>query len=251
MEWVKRMFCNIDFRLVQKSKLFEREDNELKYIVTVNAQFIVLANSEERFMNIVNNNYAAFDGEVPLKFARRTKEYRNAEAIKGSEIIYDFIEYAKREDMSIFLLGGKHSSNQISIDIIKNQYGVNAAGYSPEYENYPFSDRFCKESIGRIQKFSPDILFVGFGAPKQEYFIDDYKDFFREIGIKYVIGCGGTFEFLSGNIRRAPKWISKAGLEGFYRLYQEMTFARIRRILISFKFLKYLTGKPSFLKNEY
>ncbi len=240
------MFCNIDFKLIQKSKLFEREENELKHIVTVNAQFIVLANTNERFMKIVNNNYATFDGEVPLKFARMTREYKKAEAIKGSEIIYDFIDYAQQRDMSIFLLGGKESSNKKSVDIIRNKYGVSVQGYSPQYDEYPFSSVFCEVSIKNIREFCPDILFVGLGAPKQEYFIDDHKDIFKQLGIKYVIGCGGTFEFLSGNIKRAPKWVSEIGLEGFYRLFQEMTLVRMKRILFSFKFFKYLWKSPSF-----
>ena len=60
------MFCNIDFKLLNKQDLFRVESSAMKHIVTVNAQFIVLANKNPRFMRIVNKNYATFDGEVPF-----------------------------------------------------------------------------------------------------------------------------------------------------------------------------------------
>lgn len=240
------MFCNINFNLIEKSKLFSLENDNPKCIVTANAQFIVLANNDARFMNILNKYDTTFDGEVPLKFARKMKEYKNAEAIKGSEIIYDFINYAKDHSMKMFLLGGKETSNSISVKRIKTEFGVQAEGYSPPYEKYPFSETNIKNNMDRIRNFKPDILFVGFGAPKQEFFIEDHFEEFKKIGIKYIVGCGGTFEFLSGNIKRAPKWISKIGLEGVYRLFQEMNKERWNRLLISMKFFRYINHKPDF-----
>ncbi len=240
------MFCNIDFNLLKKRELFTLCDNETKFIVTVNAQFIVLANNNKRFMTILNNNYCTFDGEVPLKFARVKKEYRTAEALKGSEIIYDFVDYAKTHDYKVFLLGGKELSNKMSVRKMNDEYGIKAEGFSPCFENYPFSKGFVDESLERIKDFRPDILFVGFGAPKQEFFIDDNYEFFRKLGIKYIIGCGGTFEFFSGTIKRAPGWVSKAGLEGLYRLLQEMNKARLNRLIVSFVFFKYMFCKPDY-----
>lgn len=240
------MFCNIDFKLTDKSDLFKLKNGDPKCIVTVNAQFIVLANNNRRFMNILNKYDSTFDGEVPLKFARLRDEYKNAEAIKGSEIIYDFINYSKENNLRMFLLGGKESSNTISVKKIREEYRVEVAGFSPEFEQYPFSENFVNECMNRIDNFKPDIIFVGFGAPKQEFFIEDHYEEFKRIGVKYIIGCGGTFEFLSGNIKRAPLWVSRAGLEGVYRLVQEFNISRIKRLIYSFGFFKFINNKPNF-----
>lgn len=240
------MFCNIRFNLLNSYNLFDIADNKPKVIVPVNAQVIVLANKNRRFMNIINSNYSTFDGEVPFKIARLKRMYRKAEALKGSEIIYDFIEFAKKNGLRVFLLGGKETSNKKSIDKLTNEYDVKACGYSPEFENYPFSEKFVTDSINRISLFKPDILFIGFGAPKQEFFIDDQYKELEKLGIKYIISCGGTFEFFSGEIKRAPKWISKIGLEGLYRLTQEMNKARLMRLLESFGFFKYIISKPDY-----
>ena len=242
------MFCNIDFSLIHKSELFKRNDDLPKWIATVNAQFIVLANTNERFMGILNKSHCTFDGEIPLKVARRQPEYKDAEALKGSEIIYDFIDYAKKNDLSMFLLGGKEESNTLALQKLESEYHVKAYGFSPSYEPYPFSDDFVKQSMQRIRDARPDILFVGFGAPKQEYFIEDHYDEFAETGVKYIIGCGGTFEFLSGTIKRAPQWVAKSGFESVYRLFQEMSVSRLKRIMESFRFLRYIKHGPDFQK---
>ena len=242
------MFCNIDFNLIHKSDLFLRSDASPKRIATVNAQFIVLANNDRRFMEILGKSACTFDGEIPLKLARRKQEYKTAQALKGSEIIYDFIAYAKQNDLSIFLLGAKETVNAAAVQKINQTYRVKADGFSPPYEPYPFSDSFVQQSMARIRAAKPDILFVGFGAPKQEYFIDDHFAELQSLGVRYVIGCGGTFDFLSGNIKRAPSWVSKAGLESFYRLFQEMTPERWKRIRESFRFFRYIHGKPEYLR---
>jgi len=241
------MFCNIDFNLIKKNGLFTLSEYGPKFIVTVNAQFIVLANKNERFMNILNNNFCTFDGEVPLKFARLRKEYKYAEALKGSEIIYDFVDYAEKNGYKVFLLGGKKQSNEMSVKKM-HEYGVNAEGFSPDFEDYPFSESFVKGALDKIIEFKPDILFVGFGAPKQEFFIDDNYETFKSLGVKYIIGCGGTFEFFSGLIKRAPNWVAKAGLEGFYRLLQETNKARLKRLATSFGFFKYMFCNPDYSK---
>ena len=243
-------FCNINFTILNKEQLFTRKEDETKCIATVNAQFIVLANTTRRYMEYINANYATFDGEIPLKKARKyNPAFKNAQKLPGSEIVYDFAEYAREHGLKTFYLGGYKDSNSEAVKIIREKYGAEIEGFSPDYEPYPFSKKFTDECLDAIGKFKPHILFVGFGAPKQEYFIEENKQFLSSIGVQYVIGCGGTFEFVSGKIKRAPKWIQNTGLEGIWRLFQEFGIERIKRILYSFRFFKYIKGKPDFEKS--
>ena len=168
------------------------------------------------------------------------------EKLAGSDIVYDFCEFAKTHNYKIFFLGGKEESNQIAVKIIRAQYGIMITGYSPDFEEYPFSDKFNKTCLEEITAFKPDILFVGFGAPKQEYWIDDHIELLSEIGVKYAIGCGGTFDFVSQKIKRAPVFIQKIGLEGVYRFFQEPSKMRWKRLIDSCRFFKYIWRKPDF-----
>lgn len=238
-------FCNVNFNILQKSDLFIRLENETKCIATVNAQFIVLANTDKRYMDYINSHYATFDGEIPLKKAKQfSKDFAIAEKLPGSEIVYDFCQYAKDNSLKMFFLGGYEDSNADAVRIVKEKYGIEIEGYSPPYEKYPFSEKFIKNCMGRLSSFKPDIVFVGFGAPKQEWFIEEQLKELNAIGVKYIIGSGGTFEFVSGKIKRAPAWISKIGLESIYRLAQEISVARLKRIFYSFRFYKYIKHKP-------
>lgn len=244
-------FCNIDFNIHNLEQLFQRKENETKCIATVNAQFIVLANTNKRYMNYINSNYSTFDGEVPLKEAKkRESAFNDFEKLPGSEIVYDFAQYAKDNNLRMFFLGGKQNSNETAVKKIKEKYGIEIEGFSPDFENYPFSEKFTTDCISRIETFKPDIIFVGFGAPKQEFFIEDNIEIFKKLNVKYLIGSGGTFEFVSGIIPRAPKWIQKAGLEGLFRLFQEFNLMRIKRLLYSFRFYKYINRKPDWIKQE-
>lgn len=100
-------FCNIEFNILNKDELFKRSDNETKCIATVNAQFIVLANTDKRYMDYINSHYSTFDGEIPLKEAKkRYSEFKDAEKLPGSEIVYDFCQYAKENSLRMFFWAG-------------------------------------------------------------------------------------------------------------------------------------------------
>ncbi len=241
-------FCNIDFNILHKDDLFFLPGNETKCIATVNAQFIVLANTNRRYMDYINSHYATFDGEIPLKKAKQiNKAFTDAEKLPGSEIVYDFCQYAKDNSLKMFFLGGYEDSNADAVRIVKEKYGIEIEGYSPPYEKYPFSETFINNCMDRIKSFIPDIVFVGFGAPKQEWFIEEQLNELNKIGVKYIIGSGGTFEFVSGKIKRAPAWVSRMGLESIYRLLQEISIVRLKRILYSFRFYKYIKHKPDWM----
>lgn len=242
-------FCNIEFSITHRADLFSRKEHELKCIATVNAQFIVLANTNKRYMDYINSHDATFDGEIPLKVAKKMcAVFKDAEKLPGSEIVYDFARYAKENGLKMFFLGGRADSNAGAVQKIHNDYGVEIEGFSPSFENYPFSEGFISSCCEKISDFKPDILFVGFGAPKQEFFIEDNFDFLKSCGVKYAVGSGGTFEFVSGKIVRAPKWVQRAGLESLFRFFNEISWMRFKRILYSFRFYKYINKKPEFAR---
>jgi N-acetylglucosaminyldiphosphoundecaprenol N-acetyl-beta-D-mannosaminyltransferase len=83
-----------------------------------------------------------------------------------------------------------------------------------------------RKIVDDITSFSPDILFVAYGHPWQDIWIDSVKDF---AAFKIAVGVGGAFNFIAKDISRAPIWMRKAGLEWLYRLYKEPQ--RYKRIM--------------------
>lgn len=235
----KLIFANIRFTGLTKKDIFI-ETNELKFIITVNAEFIVKANENKEFLEILNSAMCTFDGQVPYLIAKKKNPNIYIEKLSGSDLIYDFANFAKIKNKRIFLLGGLEDSNKIAIEKLKEKYNISINGFSPEYKPFPFEKEHNDSIIKVISQFKPDILFVGFGALKQESWINLNKKELSEIGIKWVIGSGGTFEFVSGKIKRAPKVIQKIGLEGVFRFLKEPKFFRFYRLLQSLKIFKYV-----------
>lgn len=241
-------FCNINFNILHKDKLFVLPpiQNIPKFIITVNAEFISFANNNKRFMEILNTNYTTFDGMVPFRKAQRILKKYDFEKISGSDMVYDFCIYAQKNNLKIFLFGGDEAKNDLAVRKLRQKYSISITGYSPPFESYPFSENFNKTALDKITEYHPDILFVGLGMPKQEYWIDDNKKILKEIGIKYVIGCGGTINFCSDQIKRAPTFIQNIGLEFVYRFLQEPDLSRLVRIINAAKYKKYIYKKPDF-----
>jgi N-acetylglucosaminyldiphosphoundecaprenol N-acetyl-beta-D-mannosaminyltransferase len=147
-------------------------------------------------------------------------------------------KWAQLSNKKIFLLGGNSLSNEMSVRILSEKYrGLKIFGFSPDYSPYPFPEVHNERIMSKLEECAPDILFVGFGMGKQEYWADDNIDRLEKIGIKMIVGCGGTFDFISGRIKRAPKFVQNIGLEGLWRLIMEMKWFRIKRLLLSLKII--------------
>lgn len=232
-------FCGIHFCGLEQSQLFE-EVADTRFVVTVNAEFIVKASHNLKFLNIINANCATFDGQIPYLFARLLNLRQHFSKISGSDLIYDACDYAQQHDKSLFLLGGSSRSNALAVNKIQQQYGIRVGGYSPPHETYPFAASHDQVILDNIHQFKPDFLFVGFGAIKQEYWINDHLDFLRQQQVRLVVGCGGTFDFVSGQTKRAPRLVQKSGLEGLWRFLTEPRLFRLKRLLESTRFFSVL-----------
>nr|WP_246283128.1 WecB/TagA/CpsF family glycosyltransferase [Marinifaba aquimaris] len=179
------------------------------------------------------------DGQVPLWLAKifghNTSQLKK---VTGSGYSKKLLTYCIDNNIKLFLLGGK--PNSVATILKNTNKPENISGYCPDFSPYPFTELHNQKIKAQISAFSPDIILVGFGAGKQEYWISDHKNFLIENGVRTAIGVGGTFEMLSGEINRAPNFIHKAGFESIYRLLQEPSLFRFKRILKSFKVFRYI-----------
>jgi N-acetylglucosaminyldiphosphoundecaprenol N-acetyl-beta-D-mannosaminyltransferase len=97
-----------------------------------------------------------------------------------------------------------------------------------------------------LNSHSPDILFVGLGAPKQEKWMAKYA---RTLNVPITVGVGAAFDFLSGEKKQAPIWMQKNGLEWLFRLISEPRRLYKRYIFYNLLFIFYLLNY--FLKELY
>jgi N-acetylglucosaminyldiphosphoundecaprenol N-acetyl-beta-D-mannosaminyltransferase len=227
------------FRLLKQQSFFEHNLNSIKFVVTVNAEFVAEAHRNPRFMALINNNYATLDGQIPYLLSRLTNRNRSYDKLSGSDLLMKAVSHCAKTNESLFFLGADEETNKKAVEKAHSLGVAKCAGFSPEYCDYPFEEKFNQEILDRIAQAQPDYLFVGFGAKKQEFWIADNLDKLEKIGIKVVIGSGGSFSFLAQTIKRAPHKVQRMGLEGIYRLLQEPSWFRVKRLLKSFLIFYY------------
>ncbi|BCB05869.1 WecB/TagA/CpsF family glycosyltransferase [Bacillus sp. KH172YL63] len=144
----------------------------------------------------------------------------------------------KKLGYRIFLLGGKGETGKRVIERFKKEYpNVNFVGYHHGY----FEEKDVADIISIVNNLEVDILFVGFGCPVQEKWVDDHS---KELyNVKAFITCGGLFDYYSGNVKRAPLFMRKYGLEWLFRLIQEPKRLYKRYLFGNARYVTHMIGK--------
>ena len=166
------------------------------------------------------NSRAAFilaDG-APLVWVSRWHGSPLPERVAGSDLIFELSAEAAKQGYRMFLLGGAEGVADEAAARLRARYpGLQVVDtFSP-----PFRELTAGEwgaILGRIRAARPDILLVAFGQPKGERWVDQHL---AELGVPVSVQLGASLDFVAGRVRRAPRWMQRAGLEWAFRLWME------------------------------
>lgn len=230
-----KYFFGIRFNSLDKKDLIDYAHltDGFQTISTVNSQFIVSANDSTSFLSVLNSSICTVDGQIPYFLIKNT--FKSVNKISGSDLIYYLIDFCKIHNLKVYILGGDSHVNTQSVQILRNRYGVVTNGSSEIIDNKNLSLSSYKNLKLTISDFKPDVILVALGAVKQECWLHTNRQFLDDIGVSFGIGLGGTFDFLTEKYKRAPKFIQYTGLEGLYRLLQQPSLFRLKRLIESFK----------------
>ena len=195
------------------------KNRTIGFVVTPNVDQIVMMEKNLYFREICDNaELSVVDGH-PLLWIAKWYKRPIKEKICGSDLMPHLCKIAAEKGYKIFLLGAAEGIAAKAADILVEQNpGLKIAGtYSP-----PFGfekDEKELEKINTILKESEaDLLFVGMGAPKQSVFI--YENMHKyQIPMSFCVGA--TIDFIAGEQKRAPRWMTDHGMEWLYRLFKE------------------------------
>lgn len=206
-----------------------------RQLVTANAQFYVFAQKSRRFRECLRGaDYICADG-MPIVWACNSLYGGGVRRIAGVNLIQRLCQRGAAHRLRIFLLGGRPGAADTTAGILKRRYpGIQIAGVSCPTYGFERREDSLQEVLDQIAVAKPQVLFVGLGAPKQEFLIHHH---IRLLRVPLAVGVGGSFEILSGKLKRAPGWMQSSGLEWVYRLSQEP--ARLWQ--------RYLIGNSQFL----
>lgn len=197
----------VDQEFIQKNKPL--------HLMGVNADKINQCYEDSNMMKIVNNCGVVNADGASVVLAGKYLGIDIPERVAGIDLMQELLKLSENKSYSVYFFGAKEEVVKKMLNNFKQVYpNLKVSGYRNGY----FSDEEVDSISEDIRQKKPQIVFVGITSPKKEFLIER----FLEDGIQSVfMGVGGSFDVLSGTIKRAPLWMQKAHLEWLFRVANE------------------------------
>lgn len=205
--------------------LIEQDGNHM--VITPNSEIVYMAKSNLQLKEIINKADLVIPDGIGIIKASKILKTPMKSKVAGIELGEALIERLSKCGKGIFLLGAKPGVAQTAADnLVKKYPGLVVSGVHDGY----FKDD--AEVISEINSSGAEVLFVCLGAPKQELWMDKNAS---EISTHLMLGLGGSLDVFAGEVKRAPEFWIKLGLEWFYRLATQPS--RLGRMMALPKFI--------------
>lgn len=228
-------------RIVQMAQKTEKP----RYVCTGNLDHLVTLERDPEFRAIYRNSDLTLADGKPVVLLSHLAAAPGRPALKqrvtGSDLFWQLARASEATGLRLFFLGGAPCAAELAkAAVLRRHPGAQVCGtYCPPRETFATPDEQARIR-DVVRAALPDILLVGFGAPKQEKWIAANKDL---LSVPVSIGVGGSFEMAGGVVKRAPSWMQECGLEWAYRFLQEPTRLWHRYFVRDLPFLVKVVGR--------
>lgn len=191
-------------------------DDKSHLIVTPNPEIVLESRHDPEFKNILNQASLSVPDGFGLILASHYLKKKLKQRIAGVDLMLKICQMAANNNKSVYLLGARGRVGEKTAEKLLVKFpALKIAGVENGFRfwGWRLPDRLLVEKIKRAK---PDILLVAFGAPKQEKWL--YYHLPKIPSLKIGMGVGGSFDYISGRVRRAPLACRKLGLEWLFRL---------------------------------
>ena len=193
-----------------------------KLVATLNVDFVANAvrgwpfgGNDELWGYLKTADFVTADG-MPIVLLSKLMRNPLPERVTGADMVPAICRRCAEEGLSVYVLGGDKAVVEAAFKKLRvESCELRVAGVDDSFVKL---DQDQPEIIDRINAVKPDVLFVALGNPKQELWMGRNR---AKLDVGVMIGIGGTFNFIAGKVKRAPKWIQRCGLEWIYRILQE------------------------------
>ena len=188
------------------------------YICVTGVHGVMEAQADEAFKKTLNGAFLCTPDGMPMVWAGKLNGHREMSRVYGPDLMLDVCAWSEVSGVKHFFYGGAAGVAELLAQKLKKKFPkLQVVG--------TFTPPFRALNAGEFQKLQtqvraaqPDIFWVGLSTPKQEKFM---AEFLPQLDATLMIGVGAAFDFHSGRVRQAPRWMQRSGLEWFFRLCQE------------------------------
>lgn len=192
-------------------------NNRVKgYICVTGVHGVSEAQRDFEFKKILNKSFLCTPDGMPLVWlGRYYYGYKEMSRVYGPDLMKAVCEWSKTNRCSHFLYGGLPGVAELLKRRLEETYnGIKIVGcLTPPFS--PLSESDEQNLINTVRELKPDIIWIGLSTPKQEKFMAKY---IQRLDATLMIGVGAAFDFLTGRVKQAPRWIQRAGMEWFFRM---------------------------------
>ncbi len=188
------------------------------YVCVRDVHGIIRALHDPEFKKIQNQAGMCVPDGMPTVLVGRYYGHTKMSRVRGADFMNQLSAVSVVKSIRHFYYGGKPGV----ADLLKHRMqarfpGLQVVGtYSPPFR--PLSSSQKAAFIAQIEALAPDIIWVGLSTPKQESWMAEYLEL---LNVKVLIGVGAAFDFHTGLVKEAPKWMQKSGFEWLFRLFSE------------------------------
>ena len=221
-------------RIVALAKRHAYDNKKAAFVATLNVDFVCNAvrgwpfgGDDELWGYLKGADLVTADG-MPIVLLSRLLRNALPARVTGADMVPAICRRCAEEGLSVYVLGGARDVVEEAFERIGGRNEGDGRDVRDKRDVRDClvgcDDAMVKldeeqpEIVSRINAAKPDILFVALGNPKQELWMGRNAD---RLAVSVMIGVGGTFNFIAGRVKRAPKWMQRSGLEWIYRIAQE------------------------------
>jgi N-acetylglucosaminyldiphosphoundecaprenol N-acetyl-beta-D-mannosaminyltransferase len=192
--------------------------DQARCISTTGAHGLVEAQKDPSFKNILQKFYWNLPDGMPLVWWGRLRGFSQMERCYGPDFFAGLMQATSRMEVAHFFCGGKQGvAEELKVASESKWGNYNVTGtYSPPFS--PMQEADWAELVSKINQSKAQIIWIGLSTPKQEKFAFELS---KRVKVKFIITVGAAFDFHTGRLAQAPKWMQRAGLEWFFRLIKE------------------------------
>ena len=210
--------CPIDIltttETVELARGSMRDRRRLQHVALNVAKLVNSRSDPVLAADVANSDLVGIDG-MGIVWGARLLGHRVPERVAGIDLLCELLAVCANDGFKPYFLGATHDTLQQAVTNVQAKHP--ALRFAGSRDGY-FTPAQEREVVDDIRDSGADCLFIGMPTPRKERFLAAHRD---ELNVPFIMGVGGSFDVLAGQIRRAPVRVQALGLEWLYRVYQE------------------------------